>query len=49
MLTNPEIEFVLVGVGHLPGADGLLALLGGRGYRIEQLSITPRTTPQPRP
>jgi len=47
MLTNPEVEFVLVGVGHLPGSDGLLALLGGRGYRIEQLSTTPPSTPQP--
>jgi uncharacterized protein YbaP (TraB family) len=29
--------FVVVGAGHMGGADGLLALLGSRGYQIEQL------------
>jgi uncharacterized protein YbaP (TraB family) len=30
-------EFVLVGVGHLVGADGVLAALEKKGYRVEQL------------
>ena len=37
MLGNPEVEFVLAGVGHIPGADGLLSLLSARGYTIEQI------------
>jgi uncharacterized protein len=41
MLTNSEVECVLVGVGHLPGTEGLLALLDGRGYKVEQLGRSP--------
>lgn len=37
MLTNQPIEFVLVGVGHIPGPDGLLQLLEDAGYSVEQL------------
>ncbi|WP_429538012.1 TraB/GumN family protein [Paraburkholderia youngii] len=32
--------FVLVGVGHLPGRDGLIELLRARGY-----TVTPVTLP----
>lgn len=36
-LESPEVEFVLVGAGHLPGPEGLLALLSARGCKVEQL------------
>jgi uncharacterized protein YbaP (TraB family) len=38
-LDTPEIEFVIAGLGHFYGPDGLLARLRGRGYRIEQLRM----------
>ncbi len=38
MLTTPETEFVLVGVGHAVGEDGLLALLKAKGYTVEQVT-----------
>lgn len=41
LLNTPEVEFILVGAGHLPGADGLFALLKARGCKIEQLK-TPK-------
>ncbi len=40
LLQTSEIELVLVGVAHLPGADGLLNQLRVRGYAIEQLADT---------
>lgn len=48
MLQTPEVEFVLVGAGHLSGRDGLLALLRSRGCRVEQLTTRPAGTPAPR-
>jgi uncharacterized protein len=36
-LQGNETYFVVVGVGHMGGPDGLLALLRQRGYKIEQL------------
>jgi uncharacterized protein YbaP (TraB family) len=36
-LRSGQICFVLVGAAHMGGADGLLALLRGRGCKIEQL------------
>ncbi|MDR2021058.1 MAG: TraB/GumN family protein [Treponema sp.] len=38
-LDTPEIEFIIAGLGHFYGPDGLLAQLRNRGYRIEQLRI----------
>lgn len=37
MFKTPETEFVLFGVGHAPGENGVLAMLKERGYRIEQV------------
>ena len=36
-LRTPEIEFVLVGVAHAAGEDGVLHLLEAQGYTVEQL------------
>ncbi len=44
MLASQEVEFVLAGVGHMPGKEGLLALLRARGCTVEQI-----TAPQPQP
>lgn len=40
LLKTPEVEFVLVGVGHLPGTEGLLAQLKARGCTVEQVRAT---------
>ena len=37
MLDTPEVEFILVGAGHLAGDKGLLALLRGRGFTARNL------------
>lgn len=37
MLGTPSVEFVLVGVGHMAGPDGLLDQLRAKGCAIEQL------------
>jgi hypothetical protein len=37
LLQSPEVEFVLVGVGHMAGKDGLLAKLRAKGCTITQL------------
>ena len=37
MLRTPEVEFVLAGVGHLPGKDGLIAQLRARGCTVQQI------------
>ncbi len=39
MLKTPEVEFVLVGVGHLAGPDGLVAQLKARGCTVEQFKV----------
>jgi hypothetical protein len=37
MLATPETETILVGVLHMVGEDGLLALLRQQGYTVTQL------------
>ncbi|WP_269524237.1 TraB/GumN family protein [Coraliomargarita parva] len=37
MLQTPEIEFALVGAGHIAGPDGILKGLADRGYTVEQI------------
>jgi hypothetical protein len=37
MAASSDVELVLVGALHLAGEDGLLAMLGRRGYRITQM------------
>jgi uncharacterized protein YbaP (TraB family) len=41
MLKTSEVEFVLVGAGHLAGAEGLVAQLRARGCTLEQIRATP--------
>lgn len=36
MLDDDDVELILVGAGHLIGADGILKTLVDQGYRIEQ-------------
>lgn len=36
-MQTPEVEFVLVGAGHLYGPDGILKKMKDKGYKIEQL------------
>ncbi|MEO9654704.1 TraB/GumN family protein [Marinomonas sp.] len=38
MLKDDKTEFILVGVSHMAGEDGLLKQLAQQGYQIEQLS-----------
>jgi uncharacterized protein len=37
MFQTPETEFVLVGVGHMAGSEGIITELRARGYQIEQV------------
>ena len=37
MLDSPEVEFMLVGVLHMAGDDGLIELMQDVGYTVEQL------------
>jgi len=37
MVKTPEVEFILVGVAHLVGEDGVIRQLKKRGYIVEQL------------
>lgn len=38
MLGTPEVEFVLAGVGHMAGPDGLIPQLRARGCTVEQVT-----------
>jgi len=40
LVATPETEFVLAGIGHMVGPDGLLAQLQKRGYAIEQIKAS---------
>jgi len=37
VMQSGKTSMIIVGAGHLPGKDGLVALLRARGYSIEQL------------
>jgi len=37
MLKTKPTEFILVGVGHMPGKDGLIELLKAKGYTVTQV------------
>tara|TARA_B110000093_G_scaffold36822_1_gene38530 strand:+ start:9510 stop:10400 length:891 start_codon:yes stop_codon:yes gene_type:complete len=39
-LKSPEIEFVLVGVAHAAGEDGILKLLRDQGYSVESVKMS---------
>ncbi len=39
-LQTPQKEFVLVGVGHMAGKDGLIEQLKRRGYEVKKLNST---------
>jgi uncharacterized protein YbaP (TraB family) len=39
MAQTPEVEFILVGAGHLAGADGVLLKLRAKGYAVEKLVV----------
>lgn len=41
---TPEIEFILAGVGHMSGPEGLIARLRERGYQVEPVVATPPET-----
>lgn len=41
LLDTPEVEFVLAGVGHMSGPEGLVARLRSRGCSIEQVTPSP--------
>jgi uncharacterized protein YbaP (TraB family) len=36
-LTTEDVEFVIVGLGHIQGDDGLLKNLKDKGYKVEQI------------
>ena len=38
-INTPETEFILVGVAHMVGHEGLISLLQQKGYTIEQISV----------
>lgn len=46
-----KVQLVIVGAGHLYGADGLVALLREKGYRLQPAAgpTPPAETPQPVP
>jgi uncharacterized protein YbaP (TraB family) len=36
-LRTKEVYFVIVGAGHLVGNQGIIEILKGKGYLVEQL------------
>ena len=47
LVQTPEVEFVLAGVGHMAGKDGLLERLRAKGYTVTQLKAAPPTKKSP--
>lgn len=43
LLATPDVEFVLAGVGHMSGSEGLIARLRERGCQVEQITASPAT------
>jgi uncharacterized protein len=41
LIATPPTEYILVGVGHMAGEEGLIAQLSRRGYSVEQLVAAP--------
>lgn len=41
LLATPETEFVLAGVGHMSGPEGLVAQLRAHGCKVEQITASP--------
>ena len=39
LLKSKDRGFVVVGAGHLVGNEGLVQLLAGRGYKVEQVTL----------
>jgi uncharacterized protein YbaP (TraB family) len=39
MFADQQREFILVGLGHLAGPDGVLALLTQAGYKVEPFKL----------
>jgi uncharacterized protein YbaP (TraB family) len=40
LLAEPRTWFVVVGAGHMVGADGIPAILAGRGHRVTRIAKT---------
>lgn len=43
LFQTPKAKFILVGIGHLVGAEGLLEQLRQRGYTVEQLKSSDKS------
>jgi len=41
LLAQPKTLFVVIGAGHMVGADGIPSLLAARGYRVTRIAKTP--------
>ena len=39
MVSSPNVELILVGVGHLVGKEGVLQMLARKGYSVERLVL----------
>jgi uncharacterized protein YbaP (TraB family) len=39
-LIHKQPSFVAIGCGHLPGSEGVIALLRKEGYKVEPMAVT---------